>query len=184
MRNLKLFIIAMTVAFIGCTVHGMKDPKYLLYAGICLIAIIIADIIFTIKHLKNEYSFMKREIRVYGRDISGTKITFTLKIFAIILSAVGASAFFYCCMKLGIHISEQEITENFAGVIKAGPAAKWLYGAYAGLSALIFSGASLVAAFFYSIYRRHCNKKAGFAERNVNKEDLSNLLEVEYSDDK
>ena len=48
---------------------------------------------------------------------------------------------------------------------------------------LMLAVISLVSSLLYGVYRKNKNKKEGFAERNVNKEDLSWLLDVEYGVD-
>ena len=183
MRNLKLFIFMVNLAFVACLVHGMKDEKFYLWAAVCLGISAIANIVLIIKHFSREIDFMQREKRVYGRDISGTGVTLTLKLLYILLSIAGAVIFFFCCMKLGMELNGAEITKEFAGTVMQGPLAKWMYGAYTGLFMLILAVISLVSSLLYGVYRKNKNKKEGFAERNVNKEDLSWLLDVEYGVD-
>lgn len=225
MKNLKLFIVLMILAAIGCGSYGYKNLKYLafelsgapysytaqtgpvteindlselppqavsiikktgysflgmlLFIGLAAMSVIA----LIIMHISSELSFYHREKRVYGRDISGTGVTLTLKAVCILLLFIGTAVLVYCCLRLGTSYSGKPLPDSLTQIMQAGSAAKWLYGIYVGAFMLILSLLSLAAAFLYGAYRKRLNKKTGYAERNVNKEDLSWLLDVEYSDD-
>ncbi|GEM_PF-4652921 len=225
MKNLKLILVILILAAIGCGASGVKHIKYLAYelSGgqytytaqtgpiteihdiselppkaaqllkktsyfflgtlLCILLAALTIIAMIIVHISSELNFYHREKRVYGKDISGTGITLTLKVICIVLIALGSAVFLFCLVRLGAELSVQSLSENFTGIVKTGAGAKWLYGAYLGIFMLILAAVSLVSAFLYGAYRRRLNRKTGFAERNVSKEDMSWLLDVDYHDD-
>ncbi len=150
---------------------------------LCIWLSVLSVIAMIILHLRSELNFYQREKRVYGRDISGTKITLTLKILCIALLLIGTTVFVYCCLKLGLSYNGKPLPDSLAQIMQYGEAAKWMYGVYFSLFLLIMSVVSLLSAFMYGAYRRRLNKKTGFAERNVSKEDMSYLLDVDYYSD-
>ena len=151
---------------------------------LCIALSVLSVIVLIIMHISSELNFYHCEKRVYGRDISGTKITLTLKILCIVLLFACTSVFVYCCLKLGLSYNGKPLPDNISAIMQSGEAAKWIYGIYFSLFLLLLSIVSLISAFMYGAYRRRLNKKTGFAERNVNKEDMSWLLDVDYTDDK